>query len=125
MAARLRDALDGGEARRDKIRDIFQRFSFNDDHEVETAAHEVDSADLIESIDTFRNRIETDLALRHEIHLDDGCHHVVAELFPVDERVVGENHLVLFQTLDILLNLIFALAEHGRDLTDRATRIVL
>ena len=125
MAARLRDALNGGEARRDEVGDILEGFALDDDEQVEAAAHEVDGADLIEAVDAFCNGVEADLALRRQVDLDDGRHSVRAELLPVDQRVVGQDDLVLLQLLDILLDFVLAAVQHRGQLVDRTARVVL
>ncbi len=124
MAARLRDAVNRREARRDEVRDFLQRLALDDDEKIEAAAHEVDCAHFVKAVDALGDGVETDLSLRHEVDLDDGRDRVVAKFLPVDQRVVGQDDFVFFEAPDVLLDLVFALAEHRRNLADRTARIV-
>ena len=124
MAACLRDTFNRGKARGDEVGDFLEGFAFDDDEQVEAAAHEVDRADFVKAVDAFRDGIEADLALRRQIDFDDGRDRVRAELLPVDERVVRQDNLVLLEFLDVLFDFIFAAVQHGSEFTDRTACVV-
>ena len=108
MAACSRDAFDSGQAGSDEVGHFLERFAFDDNEQVKAAAHEVNGAYFIETVNAFSNGIKAHLTLGRQVDFDDSGYCIVTEFFPVYEGVVGENDFVLLQVLDVLFHFVFA-----------------
>ena len=77
------------------------------------AAHEVAGHHLVETGNPFRNPVEPAFALRDNGDLDQGLDLVLGHRLGIDDRPPAEQHLLLLQLRECVLNLLLGHAQHG------------
>src|SRR5947207_11798289 len=91
------DPSDRRKARGDKIRHVMKCPAFDDDHQVVGAAHEITGFDLFEAADALSKPIESSLAFRGNLYLDQRADLSFSSGIRVKHGPPAEQNVVSFQ----------------------------
>jgi hypothetical protein len=98
------DAGQGGEFLRHEPGDILERVAFDEDEQVEAAAHEEAGLDFAVLRDAMGHAVEAAFALGRDADFDDGLDVGALRSLVVDDGLVGEDDAVVLKLLDALLD---------------------